>query len=216
MKNKHLVFVALFVSVFFFASASATHALMTNPAPALFHEDDDTELFTPESLIIDFELWDIGDLLPNTFSEFGFFFAGDDPTNSANRTIIFGNEDFFSLSLEEAASINFNTGIVRDLTDFSQQDAFTPGAGDIGFYYTLNNLTIYTLSIYNILGSDVGTFRFRDNPNAYLIGFESPLVSTPLAYELVAGVSPVPEPATMMLVGTGLAGLIPVLRRKRG
>lgn len=211
----HSVIVALGVLLM---SVTASFASVINPNPAVWHDDDDTEIFTPNELVINFEIWDAADLSATANSEFGFFFAGTDPTNAANRVTIFGSEDGYSLALAELATINFSTGMVRDWNNpIPAQDVFAPGINNIGFYYTINNLTIYTTGADNYLGSDVGTFRSLINPGVYRIDFTSPLIEqNRVAVELVAGVQPVPLPAAIFLLGSGIAGLVPVIRRNRG
>jgi hypothetical protein len=218
MKKEQIFRSVIFMLSVFFLSATASFAGVINPNPALWHDDDDTEIFTPNALVVNFEIWDAGDLAATANSEFGFFFAGTDPTNALNRVTIFGTEDSYSLALAEYAAINFTTGIVRDLSNLvPAQDTFTPGINNIGFYYTINNLTIYTTEADNYLGSDVGTFRSILNPGVYRIDFTTPLLEqNRVAVELVAGVQPVPLPAAIFLLGSGLAGLVPAVRRNRG
>ncbi|EKE13358.1 MAG: hypothetical protein ACD_13C00023G0003 [uncultured bacterium] len=213
------VFVALFLN-------GEVVASVTNPNPVNWNDDDNASFFNYENQIITFEIFDLGGYIGP--SEFGFFFAGSDPTNPANRIPIYDPLDQYYPDVQnyQFASVDFVKGIVWDLDKKENnlptvQGLFSPASAPIGFYYNFEpfNIDIYSMSFYtdtslNPLGSDVGTFMSKLDSQKYLMAFVTP-GGKQIAYEYIAGISPVPLPASVVLLGSGLLGCLSLGRRKR-
>lgn len=182
-------------------------ATIVNPYPSFFADDDGTELFMPSSTVLSVEGYDYAGSLGFP-SSFGFFY------NSAplDPIVIFGAED---QGLSQVAQIDFANGVVYDLDNSgSVQSTFAAVKGrSIGFFLFFDDNNPSTpvpplfLTTITTGGFDVaGTFPYLNNPANYGIIFELPN-GTPLSLHLVGGVTPVSEPATLLLLGSGFAGL---------
>jgi len=174
--------------------------------------DDGTSLFRPNDTVLAFEVWDLADIVPGVVSEFGMYFAGDEPVS---RIPIFDAAD--GSESKPKAFLGFGQGVVWDIEDNQLQSVFTPQAGAIGFYLQFNDgLVVYTEDRLNSAGSAVETLPSLAAPQDYLLVFETTAVpDASLAIEAVSGVSPVPVPATLLLMASGLAGVMG-MRKARG
>lgn len=204
---------SIMAAAFLVSSSDKAQAIIVNPAPALLNDDKGASIFSPTSSSIGFTTkYDITTTLPSGwYSVFGFYYAADPST----RISIFGSED--TRTLPQSASIDFNSGNVYDLDDGgSIQSSFLVQAGSgIGFFqqYYNSDPVPFTLlenseSYLNIGGLDAfAAFQFKSDPNAYLVGFNHPVSNTFLSYNIVGGITPVPEPSTLLLLGSGAVAL---------
>ena len=220
MKKFCLILVIAGISLLF----SGGHVTaLPNPDPSHFAADDGTEIFIPSDPVVSIEVFDFfGSFLPSG-STFGFFFEGSDLTDPNNLITIFDPLDqdpdpSGPGSIPQIAVIGFSDGIVldMDLIGGGVQSTFT-GTGNIGFFLDLPGPTpslMTTVASLNPGGLDLAaTFPVLAAPNAYLIGFEVPGFS-PVGFDLVIGVEPIPEPGTLLLLGSALAGFVVVYRKK--
>jgi hypothetical protein len=203
MKKFFMSFAIAFVGVLIFFGGDGAATLIPPPG---FDPDDGTELFIPSDGVLNAEIWDLGAFLVT----FGFFYG----TEPGTLIPIFGPEDETTIGDPQRALIDFDRGVVWDIDDAERQSSFFTDLGtDIGFYLALGSTTLYTVPSLNPGGVDLAaTFPSLTNPDTYVIGFESES-GIPLAYELVSGITPIPEPATLLLLGSGLAG-VAMYRRK--
>src|SRR3972149_2057535 len=187
---------------------------MTNPNPALFAEDDGSQLFIPNSSVFSVEYFDLAGSI-GYFSAFGFYFS------SAPSTLIpiFGAADQ-GISGSQVAKIDLAAGTVYDLDNSTVQSTFTNAPGtSIGFFLHVDDdpstpasfLRLYTESSLNSGGLDAaGTFPVLTDPTTYGISFIYPQLGTFLSFHVVGGgggITPVTEPSTLLLIGSGLVGL---------
>ena len=142
---------------------------------------------------------------------------------------MFGPEDVtnyiaFQPIPSQTAEVNNTVGDVYDTDNPGEiQDTFTPNPGNaIGFYIQGPVNTYYSISAFNPQdGFDyVAVFEHKTVPGNYLIAFDLPqfdaIPAIPaLTYHEIAEISPVPVPASLLLFGSGLIGLISLRRGKR-
>ena len=198
MNSKGLLMAGALILMLVFAGKA--HALIINPADYGFGPDDGSELFNHCDCATAWEGYDINQ---TGGTEFGFFFSAD-PTNLIT---IFDKNDEGKLQNPPKARINFITGIVTDLDDGTQQSSFDNSLnGPIGFYLIPDNIhTLYTVGSMNPWGDLAQTYRHSTDTDRYLLRFENPFnQDMTLAYEVVKGITPIPEPSTLTLVGLGI------------
>ena len=194
-----------------FAVAPA-EAVITNPAPGLFGDDDGGALFLPMENVLSAEIFDLGGIVAN--SEFGFFFA------NAPETLIPIFETSDQRPPQQWARIDFGAGEVWDGDEGVLQNTFF-GSGFIGFYLFVTGLPsgedflAYSVPSMNEGGLDLfASFPSLFFETGYLFGFESPEVRVPVSFNVALGLQKAPVPATSLLMIAGLAALVRA-RRKR-
>lgn len=199
------ILLTLFFIILF---AGQSNALILNPFPALLDEDDNSEIFDPCLCLTSIEGYDFNDQGSGT--TFGFFFTKDPST----LITIFDPLDKKVGTTRPSAKIDFVHGKVYDKDDnWSIQSTFTPKNGYIGFFLKPDSVhTLYTIASMNENGLDVAaTFPHMLLDKTYLFGFEDPDNNTIFAFEIVQGITPVPEPETAALMGLGLLFLASIL-----
>ncbi len=199
------------------AVSVSSEALIINPDPLSFADDNGSELFYPSNSVFSIELLDLGSYVGFP-SSFGFYFA----SNPSALISIFEPED--SGGSDQLALVDFVAGEVADLDEGIVQDTFTPGLGAIGFFYEIDataaggpQIVLFTQTSRNN-GSDVSaTFPSFTEENLHVLGFElfdddTQMFET-VSYNLVGNIDPVPEPSTLMLLCMGFIGIWFVKRK---
>jgi hypothetical protein len=190
-------------------SAGMASAASELPPYGMFESDDGTELWMADAQVLGFKAFENSAV--TGFSSFGFYFATDPDT----LITIFGPEDE---ALASEATIDFNAGEVFDVDDAMVQSTFTDLGTAIGFWFDVGEpvgpLTIFTQSSLTVAGADSFSLPSSSDPNRYALAFSVPEGGdTPIAIEVVDGITPVPESSAALLFASGLVGLA-VWRRR--
>jgi hypothetical protein len=182
---------------------------------------DDTGIFIHSPNIVTFEFLDAGALAPGSVwggSFFGMYFEGSDVSDPANLITIFDNFDTAPLS---QTNVDFSTGQVFDVTNSTVQDTFTPSSGNIGFFLApdpalgfasdpvLGFPILYSEEALNPLGDVAATFPILGVAgDPYMLTFNVPSIQPiTISAHVVGGITPIPEPATLLMLSSGLMGL---------
>lgn len=133
--------------------------------------------------------------------------------------------DFLSFGFD----VSFDKGGIFNYTGYALNPIFfdmSAGAGNVaGVIFpgiADNNVLLASLSFTTLtLGTDILNVKGLYYGMFSGLYYELPPGTVPTGYDIdksltiSAGTSPVPEPATIFLLGTGLAGLAGVIRRKK-
>jgi len=168
--------------------------------------------FSHGNSVVSVELYDAADSL-GTGSAFGFYFVN----NPSNLYTVFGVLEGPAIQI---ATIDFATGQILDSDSGGTQSTFPANSGNIGFFllpiYGSSYPLVYTDPSLNPNGVDVsGTFPVISSSRTddYAITFQVPGGGT-LYGTVNYGLAPVPEPSTLLLLASGLGGLLIYKRRK--
>lgn len=210
---KKLPFILVALLALTWCPGASQAALFTNPNPLVFGDDiDGSGYFYPDPALLSMEFFDIAESSTEfNGSTFGFFFQNDPSV----LIPIFDANDLF----KDVALVSMADGYVYDVELDEVQNYFTVNTGSIGFYLSLDPAsgfeTLYTDPLLNPGETDVaGAFEVLGKPGSYLQTFKHPDLDTLLGGKITSGITPVPEPSSIFLLGTGLLGLAFLKKRK--
>ena len=192
----------LFSMIAFLAFSGMASAATTIPGHGDFADDDGTELWYPENQVSSFKAFE--NPAVTGLASFGFYFSTDPNT----LITIFGPED---QALTSEAVIDFTAGTVWDVDDAVTQSTFTNLGTSIGFWFELDDpspLRIFTQkSLTNGFDYAYSLPSLSDSSKYAITFFITEGGDTPIAVDVFAGITPVPLPAALPIMMTGLAGL---------
>ncbi len=219
---KTTIFCAFLLS--FLSIAAVAQAIsIPNPSPAVFgNAIQENGYFYPTSNVAVFKAYDLSEQVSNQGFEFGIFYWAQ---SSIQQVQVFRPTD---IGAGHTSGIFFNTGTIVDFTSNSLVGNFSYNNQPVGFYLNIGSSTLFSDPTLNA-GEDLfAAFPWLNGPSASLIGTGNPLLLafgypnsdgsvTTLALDFTDGIptTAVPEPGTLMMVGTGIIYFAArMLRRK--